>query len=126
VVGRFGRGAAGFSRDTLEPELGQMATVHPDAGRGWQRVYVTTPCNPACCARLGGMQTFGNAQHALRVLGGTGVSGWHAQCAACGGSEAAASRGIDRTCIEELGGEVTGQGTVGGVLATLGCPRRAR
>jgi hypothetical protein len=66
------------------------------------------------------MQMFGNAQHALRVLGGTGVSGWHARRAACGGFEAAASRGIDRTRVEELGGEVTGPGTVGAVQPKMG------
>jgi hypothetical protein len=69
---------------------------------------------------------FGNAQHALRALGSTRASGWHARRAACGVFEAAAPRGIDRTRVEELGGEVTGQGKVGGVLATLGYPRRAR
>jgi hypothetical protein len=120
VVGRFGHGATGFSRDMLEPELGQVAMVHPDAGRGWQCVDITTPCSPACCTRLGGMQMFGNAQHALRVLGGTGVSGWHGRCAACGGSEAAVSRGIDRARVEELGGEVTGPGAVGAVQPKMG------
>jgi hypothetical protein len=120
VVGRFGRGSAWFSRDTLEPKLGQVATVHTDARRGWQRVDVTTPCSPACSARLGGVQVFGNAQHDQRVLGGMVTFGWHGRCAVCGGSEAAASRGIDRTRAEELGGEVTGPGAVGAVQPKMG------
>jgi hypothetical protein len=95
VVGRFGRGSAWFSRDTLEPKLGQVATVHPDARRGWQRVEVTTPCSPACTARLGGVQVFGNAQHALRVLGGTGVLGWHGRGGTHGRPRAGLAWGID-------------------------------
>jgi hypothetical protein len=120
VAGCFTCGSSSFREGADETVGCWSVPVLGSAGRGWQRVYVTTPCSPACCAWLGGMQMFGNAQHALRVLGGTWVSGWHARCAACGGFEAAASRGIDHTRVEELSGEVTGPGAVGAVQPKMG------
>jgi hypothetical protein len=71
------------------------------------------------------VQAHGNALHALRVLGGTVASCGHGRGAVNGGFEVTASRGIDRACAEEFDGEVTGPEVVGGVLALLGCPRRA-
>jgi hypothetical protein len=125
VVGWFGRGSVWFSRDTLEPGLGQVATVHSDAGRGWQRVDVTTPCSPACSARLGEGGVHGNGSGALGALGVADVSGWRGQSSAYGRARVLLSWGIDQARVEELGGEVTGPGAVGGVMALPGCPRRA-
>jgi hypothetical protein len=45
---------------------------------------------------------------------------WNGQGGAYGGSEVAAPRGIDHTCVEQLDGEVIGPGAVGVVLPKLG------
>jgi hypothetical protein len=58
----------------------------------------------------------GNAGLGLGTLGGLVASEWHDHCVAQGGSEVAASRGIDRARVDELDGEVTGLEVVGGVL----------
>jgi hypothetical protein len=120
VAGWFGRNMGGFSRDTIGFRLGPVAVEHHDARWGWQRVDVTTPCRCAWSARLGGVQVLGNAQHALRMLGGTVDSGWHGRGVMCGGSEVAASRGIGRGRAGKLDGEVTGREVVGAALPVLG------
>jgi hypothetical protein len=125
VVGWFGRGSVWFSRDTLEPGLGQVATVHSDAGRGWQRGDVTTPCSPTCSARLGEGGVHGNGSGALGALGVTDASGWRDQSSAYGRTRVLLSWGIDQPRAEEFDGEVTGPGVVGGALPRLGCPRWA-
>jgi hypothetical protein len=48
------------------------------------------------------------------------ASEWHVHCAAQGGSEVAASQGIDRVHVGELNREVTGLEVVGAVLPNLG------
>jgi hypothetical protein len=58
--------------------------------------------------------------HALWALGGSVASDWHGRGAMHGGSRTRAAQGIDRGCLEGLGGEVTARETVGAVLSALG------
>jgi hypothetical protein len=120
VVGRFDRGSVGFSRDALEPRLGQVDTVHSDAGRGWQRVDVTTLCSPACSARLGEGGVHGNDSGALGALAARWTPVWHGRGGTHGGLRAGLAWGIDPWAWCDAGGEVTGQELVGGAQARLG------
>jgi hypothetical protein len=120
VAAWFDRNTGGFSRDTIGFRLCPVAAGHHDARWGWKHVDVTTPCRHACSARLGGVQVLGNAQHALRMLGGTVASGWHGRGAVCGGSKVAASRGIGHGRAGKLNGEVTGREVVGAAMPVLG------
>jgi hypothetical protein len=78
------------------------------------------PCTVVHGTGLARARVHGNAGRGLGVLGGMVTSEWHIHCAAQGGSEVAASRGIDRACVEELDGEVTGLVVVGAVSPRLG------
>jgi hypothetical protein len=71
---------------------------------------------PAC------VRVHGNVGHGLGALGGTIASEWHGHCVMQGGSEVAASRGIDRGRVGELDGEVTGLELVDAGPTRVGIP----
>jgi hypothetical protein len=83
------------------------------------------PCRFRCGAWPGDVQVHGNALHALRVLGDTVASAWRVRGDVLSGPWVEAPRGIGSTRVEELYGEVTRRGVVGGLLAARGCPRSA-
>jgi hypothetical protein len=78
------------------------------------------PCTVVHGAGLARARVHGNAGRGLGALGGMVASEWHVHYAAQGGSEVAASRGIDCVHVEELNGEVTGLEVVGAVSPKLG------
>jgi hypothetical protein len=125
VASRFGRNTRGFSRGAIGLRLGSVVCVLKEARKRWRRAGGMLPCSFWCGAWPGGMQVHGNTLHALRVLGGTVTSGWHGRGGTHGKSRAGLAWGIDPRCPGGCGGEVTGRGMDGGLLALPGCPRRA-
>jgi hypothetical protein len=125
VAAGFGRDTCGFRWGAVGFRSGSVECELEGAGRRWRRVASTLSCRGWCRAGLDRAQTHGNVTHALCVLGGTVAPCGHGRGAVNGGFEVTASSGIDHACAEEFDGEVIGPGVVGGVLALLGCPRRA-
>jgi hypothetical protein len=120
VASWFGCGTGGFRMFASKTVCRGVISVHRGAGRGCRRVGGLTPCRRACKAGLDGVWVHGNGLHDLRALGGSVASDWHGRGAMHGGCWTRAARGIDRGCLEGLGGEVTARETVSVVLSVLG------
>jgi hypothetical protein len=78
------------------------------------------PCTVVRGTRPARVRVHGNMGRGLGTLGGMITLEWHGHCAMQGGSEVAASRGIDRGRVGKLDGEVTGLEVVGAGPARVG------
>jgi hypothetical protein len=120
VAAWLGQNASGFSAGAAGSVCGWSATIDKGVGRGCQCAGGTVPCTGVHSTGWAHAHVHRNAGLCLGALGGLGVSDWHDHCAAQGGSEVAASRGIDHALVDELDDEVTGLEVVGAALPTLG------
>jgi hypothetical protein len=102
---------------------GGIDTVHQSEGRRWHRVASTLPRRCWCRAGLASGLVHGNALRALRALGCAAALIWRGQCDVNGQDRGQLLQGIGSRCRGGSGGEVTGRGVDGGLLAELGCPR---
>jgi hypothetical protein len=123
VAGRVTRFWVGFRERARETVLGGEDAVHRMAGQGWHRDSLWVPCRCAWRGELGEAQVHRNAMHALRALGDPMTSTRHGRGGVHGGSRRFLLLGKGSPCRGRPGGEMTGMGVVGCLLAKRRCPR---
>jgi hypothetical protein len=116
----LGRNMSGFNAGAAGSVRGWSAMISKGVGRGCQCAGGMVPCMGVHGTGRACVHMHGNTGLGLGALGGLGASDWHDHCAAQGGSEVAASRGIDHALVDELDGEVIGLEVVGAAMPTLG------
>jgi hypothetical protein len=125
VAQRSGRGGLRFRPCVTETGLAWVGTHGQGARRWGQRVDGIVPCQFGCRATRVWPRARWNTMPAPGAPGGSLTSVWHGRVASYGRAKVKPPRGIDPRCRGGSGGEVTGRGVDGGLLALPGCPRLA-